>query len=141
MALTLEKNHLDRLRTLGVSSLYLFGSRAQGIARPNSDYDFAVLLHDASVVKPGKNTLPLYQKFYDLLTDVIPTGSGNLIVDIIFLQSGVSLELQANVVKYGVVLFDEAPRARLDYEQQVMMRIADLRPIIDMMDQAILQRI
>ena len=128
----------ERLRENGVMTVYLFGSHAQGIATQNSDIDFGILLHDSSLVKPGKDILPLYQEMYRILSDVHPTSE---IVDIVFLQSGVSLELQANVVRHGKLLMDEVPMKRAAYEEQVMLRSADFAPLLRMMDEAILERI
>lgn len=142
MTLRLTKTDQQKLKKLGVSTLYLFGSHAQGTSGPTSDLDFAILLHDSLRVKPGNDTLPLYQKLYDFLSDFIPPGRNEpTTIDIVFLQSGVSLELQANVVKYGKILFDDDPRQRADYEAQVMNRMADLRPLLNIMSQAILERI
>lgn len=142
MAIRLKKTDKNRLRELGVSTLYLFGSHAQDTAGPLSDIDVAVLLHDPVRVKPGISTMPLYLKLYNLLSDLIPPGAAEpTTIDIVLLQSGVSLELQANVVKYGKVLLDDDPRSRADYEAQVMMRMADMRPFLHMMSQATLERI
>lgn len=142
MKFRLTKKQQEHLRKLGVSTLYVFGSHAQGVAGPLSDYDFAVLLEDPTCVKFGVDKMDLYNALYDILTELIPSGrSEPAVVDIVFLQSGVSLELQANVVKHGQALFDENPRGRADYEAQVMTRMADMRPIMNMIDKAILERI
>lgn len=139
--ISVTQQQKSRLRELGVSSLYLFGSHAQGVAGAASDFDFAVLMQDSSRVHPYADVMPLYQSLYDILTSVLPGVSIDPVVDIVFLQGGVSLELQANVVKHGRLLFDEDPSVRADYEAQVMMRMADLSPIIQAMDKAILQRL
>lgn len=131
----------SKLRTLGVVSLYLFGSHAEGVATEKSDYDFAVLMSDASLVKPGRSTQELYQQLYESLAPICLKDVANQVVDIIFLQSGVSLELQANVVEFGKLLLDDDPELRANYEEQVMLRMADIRPILDEMDKTILERI
>ena len=122
-------------------AVYLFGSRADGLENELSDYDFSFMMADSSLVKPGKDVLPLYQKLYEFLDPLCPRSSKNDVIDIIFLQSGVSMELQANVVMHGKLLFDDVPQQRADYESQVMMRAADLEPIIKTMDQIIINRI
>lgn len=130
-----------KLLELDVIAVYLFGSRAEGLQREGSDYDFAFLLKDGSPVKPGKNFQNLYQEIYEILVAKCFKDLGKGLVDIVFLQSGVSLELQANVVKHGKLLLDQDPEKRVDFEEQVMMRIADLRPIINQMDEDIIARI
>lgn len=135
------KRDEDSLRKSGVMTVYLFGSRAEGLENELSDYDFAFLLTDSSLVKPGKDVLPLYQKLYEFLSPLCTHGAKSDVIDIVFLQSGVSLELQANVVKNGKILFDDNPQKRADYEAQVMMRMADMQPIIRVMDDNIINRI
>lgn len=139
--INLQDDDKNALRKLGVAALYLFGSRAAGVEGPLSDYDFGILLKDSSLVKPGNDTQKLYQALYDFLSPLCPRTLENDVIDIIFLQSGVSLELQAHIVRDGKVLFDENPILRADYEAQVMMRMADFQPILNIFDQAILDRI
>lgn len=129
------------LEKIGVCALYLFGSRAEGTDGPLSDYDFAVLFRDSLLVKPGRKIDFLYQSLYSLLSDISPRTTKNDVIDIVFLQNGVSLELQAHVVKNGIILFENDADFRADYESQVMIRMADFRPILDIMDQSILSRL
>ncbi|OGQ44559.1 MAG: hypothetical protein A3H42_06175 [Deltaproteobacteria bacterium RIFCSPLOWO2_02_FULL_46_8] len=135
--ISLSGKQRQRLRDLGVVTLYLFGSRAQGVAGSLSDYDYGVL----TSTKGHKSGDDLYMALYDFLSPISPRTLKNDVIDIVFLQSGVSLELQANVVEHGVVLFDDDPDLRAEYEAQVMMRMADIRPMLQGIDQAILQRI
>lgn len=138
--ITLTTQQKDELRKIGISAVYLFGSHAQGTASAGSDLDLAVLFSVSARVKPGANTLPLYEKLYDTFSDSLP-GDRDTPMDIVFLQSGVSLELQANVVRNGKLLLDDEPLKRGQYEEQVMIRAADFSPILRMMDNAILERI
>ena len=131
----------NKLRSLGVTTLYLFGSRAQGVAGPLSDYDYAVLLREPSALKDYRAKGNLYDAIYDLLSPVSPRTLKNDVIDIVFLQSGVSLELQANVVRHSIVIFDDDPDSRADYEAQVMVRFADFKPVLNQIDHAILERI
>lgn len=137
-AVSLTTEQERALAEQGVMTVYLFGSFAQGIATERSDIDFAVLMRDAAQVKPEKDILPIYQVLYRILSDVVP---GARTVDIVFLQNGVSLELQGNVVRHGKLLMDLEPLKRGAYEEQVMMRAADFAPILRIMDKAILERI
>lgn len=130
-----------KTRKLGVMSIYIFGSRAEGLANELSDYDFGVLLFNPALVKPGMDVLPLYHELYDFFDPLCPRTEKNDIIDIVFLQGGVSLELQANVVKNGKVIFDECPEKRAEYEAQVMLRMADMQPVLKSMDRDIINRI
>lgn len=140
MHIQLNPDQKKELRKSGVMTVYLFGSHAQGTASPSSDVDIAVLLAESLQVKPGTNILPLYQKLFDVFSEYVPSDHDTPI-DIVFLQSGVSLELQANVIRFGKLLLDDDPRKRADYEEQVMIRAADFAPILHLMDKAILERI
>lgn len=140
-SLTITKKEQEKLRGFDVCTVYLFGSRAEGIPTELSDYDFGILLNDSLRVKPGHDTTELYQKLFDFLSPLCPRTAKNDVIDIVFLQSGVSLELQANVVSHGKIIFDENPELRAKYEEQVMIRMADIKPILDIMDRAILARI
>ncbi len=125
-----------RLRKLGVVSLYLFGSRAQGVAGPRSDFDFAVLMGSAGHQR-GDAT---YDALYDLLSPLCPRTLQNDVLDMVFLDDA-GLELKTHVLRYGKVLFDADPRARLQFEEQTMLEYADYKPILDTFDRAILQRV
>ena len=125
------------LQALGVSSLYLFGSRAQGKAGPLSDYDFAVLMkvnHDKSAHKRGGD---VYDQLYDILSPFCPRTLQNDIIDIVFLDSA-PLELRMHVVRYGQPIFDLNPQARLNFEEHTTLQYCDYRPLLNMFDQAIL---
>jgi len=141
MPIKFSAKNKKEFRSLGVITVYLFGSRAQSVAGPLSDYDYAVLLAQPSILKNYRAKAHLYDAIYDILSPLSPRTLDNDVIDIVFLQSGVSLELQANVVKHSIVLFDDDPDSRADYEAQVMIRFADVKPILHQIDQAILARI
>jgi len=52
--ITISKTDQNKLAALGVQSLYLFGSRAQGVEGPLSDYDFGVLMESEGHKRGGK---------------------------------------------------------------------------------------
>ncbi len=126
----------NRLRELGVIALYLFGSHAQGVAGPRSDFDFAVLMD-----RPGHQRGDAsYDALYDLLSPLCPRTLQNDVIDIVFLHDA-GLELKMHVIRYGKVLFEADARARLRFEQQAALEYADFKPILDTFDRAILQRV
>lgn len=123
----------EQLKKLGVVALYLFGSRAQGVAGPQSDFDFAVLM-DTEGYQRGSD---LYNRLYDILAPLCPRTLANDVIDIVFLRDA-PLELQFHVIRYGVVLFDRDPRARLRFEEQTVLAYCDFQPILSLFDRALL---
>lgn len=121
------------LRRLGVRSFYLFGSRALGKEGPRSDFDFAALMDHAGY-RRGDAT---YDAMYDLLSPLCPRTLENDVIDIVFLNDA-PLELKTHVVRYGKVLFDADPKARLCFEERTLKSRADFQPILEETDRAIL---
>lgn len=137
MDLKLSKQDKDHLKALDVAALYLFGSRAQGIAGPLSDYDFAVLMKKPGDKRGGK----VYDQLYEILFPLCrPRTLQNDVIDIIFLRDA-PLELRFHVIRYGQVLFDAQPLRRLRFEVETQLLYSDYRPILDMFDNAILATI
>ena len=136
MNLRFSKQDKNRLKTLGVVALYLFGSRAQGLAGPLSDYDFAVLMKEPGQKRGGE----VYNQLYEILSPLCPRTLKNDIIDIIFLRD-TQLELRFHVIRYGKVLFDAQPLRRLRFEVETQLLYNDYRPILDMFDKAILATI
>ena len=135
-AIVLSEQQQYDLRALGVKALYLFGSRAQGTAGPLSDFDFGILMNKRGHSRGGK----LYQKLYDVLSPSCPRTLENDVIDIVFLRDA-PLELRFHVIRYGKVLLDTDPRARLDFEEKTTLEYCDFRPLLDRQDEAILAAI
>ena len=72
-----------KLRDLPVSALVLFGSRTQGLARENSDYDIGVLVSNRAVLEDEKKRKNLYNSLYDILSTNIAKLTN---IDIVFLE-------------------------------------------------------
>jgi len=130
-----------KLTREGVVTLYLFGSRVYDLEHSESDFDFGVLVKNPSVVNTISKKQALYLKLFDILSDAIHSMQANPVIDIVFLQEDVSLELKAHVISKGVVLFDSDPNLRAYFEEYIMIRMADFRSILNEMDKAILNRI
>ena len=125
------KMHLRaELRKMGVSVVYLFGSRATGRESHTSDVDIGVVLKE-----PIEDTRSLYKILYELLSSIYPYSRP----DIVFLHKA-SLALQYFAIKDGKVIFEEDPRFRADYENRVINQYLDFRPILDMFDRASMKR-
>ncbi|MBI4127029.1 MAG: nucleotidyltransferase domain-containing protein, partial [Deltaproteobacteria bacterium] len=122
----------DEFRHLGVQAAYLFGSRAQGVTGPLSDYDYAVLVEETGHTRGDD----LHEKLYDLFASMSPRTLENDVIDIVFLKD-VGLELRFHVIRYGKVLFDGDQKARLDFETITTLLYCDYRPILDQFDRTI----
>lgn len=131
--ITFSELEKQQLAGLGVTAVYLFGSRAQGIEGPLSDYDFGVLVEQVKQRRGGK----LYNKLYDLLAPHCPRTLKNDILDIVFLRDA-PLELRFHVIRYGRILYDPSPIERLQFETQTVLEYCDFRPILDQVDRTIL---
>ncbi|MEW6610311.1 MAG: nucleotidyltransferase domain-containing protein [Patescibacteria group bacterium] len=124
------------LKDLGVTALYLFGSRALYVEGPLSDYDFGVLMQREGHARGDE----AYQQLYDVLSPLCPRTQENDIIDIVFLRDA-PLELRYHVIRYGRVIFDNDSRARLRFEEHTTLAYCDYRPLLTMFDQMILARI
>ena len=108
---------------------------------PMSDFDFAVLVKDPLALKTAVGREILYSALYDVLTDAIAPQTTDPVLDIVFLQRDISLELKAHVISKGKILMDEDPNTRANEESYIMIRMADMQPVLAKMDKAILERI
>ncbi|MBI5004202.1 nucleotidyltransferase domain-containing protein [Candidatus Kaiserbacteria bacterium] len=113
----------EKLVALGVAVLYLHGSRARGTAREDSDYDIGVVFAD-----PKKAILDMHQygMLYGVLNDIYPDHIDGPKLDIALLQRA-NAALQMSAINYGIVLFENDPKVRADYEEGVVKRYDDYR--------------
>ncbi|MBI2981216.1 MAG: nucleotidyltransferase domain-containing protein [Deltaproteobacteria bacterium] len=125
----------QRLEDLGLATLYLFGSRAQGISRSLSDYDFGLLLKDPLLIKNGSQKL--YQEIYEILEGEV---SKRVNLDIVFLD-GAPLQLRYHVIRYGKVLLNADPSRRGDFEERTLEEHADFEPYRRLFEESTLARI
>ena len=123
---SMKKKIKEEIRKLGVSIIYIFGSRAVGRGSALSDIDIGVVLKNHSV---AEETRALYNKLYGLLSDQYPESK----LDLVFLQTA-PLALQFFAVRDGKVLFEEDPRYTADYEKCVIQQYLDFRPVLDLFD-------
>lgn len=130
----------QELAKLGVATVYLFGSRAEGTAHDLSDYDFALVMKDHQQLPRERLFSDLYQKVYDILSPLCPRTYPNDIIDIIFLEQ-IPLELQSHIIQKGKVIMDTDPVSRLNQEASIMLRFADFAPYRLAMRNTLLARI
>lgn len=117
-----------------VEAVYLFGSRALGREHPLADYDYAVLLKEKGYKKGDS----VYDSLYEIFSEISPRGLKNDVIDIVFLKD-IGLELKFHVVRYGKVLYDADPQARVNFESDTMLSYCDYRPLLDEFDRNILE--
>lgn len=129
-----ERHFLERL---GVMAVMLFGSRALGLSRAGSDYDFGVLLKDKSVLKLPVERKKTYCGLYEMLSDKINELAD---IDIVFLEDAPA-ELQTHAAKYGVLTYEAVPGAFADFKEYVMIMEGDFEPYKKLFQQAILSRL
>jgi predicted nucleotidyltransferase len=118
----------DRLEELeklfiehGVVLAYLFGSQAEGTARPSSDIDIAVLLPPGT---PREKCFDVRLNLTNALMDVFHKDD----VDVVILNEAPPL-LAHQVVKYGRIVYeDSATRPAVDFVVHTAARYSDTRP-------------
>lgn len=85
------------LRAAGARFAFLFGSRAEGTAKPESDLDVAAWFGRARVLPWEIRGLP----------------DG---VDVVVLDGGLDLTLAGRIALHGRLLFDDDPPARVEWQ-------------------------
>lgn len=109
-----------KLRAIGVTTAYIFGSQAQGNSGPLSDYDIAVLLDEK--INP--------QKYFNLklkLNSEFSTFLKTDKIDLVILNNAPSI-LTMNVISHGKTLFDQNKKYRVAFETYAMARYFDRLP-------------
>jgi uncharacterized protein len=84
-----------------IKLVYFFGSQAEGLAGPISDYDFAVYLDEKS-----------RDKIYDIrfkLMDEIGRSLKTDKIDVVILNTTESPEIKYAIIKDGILLYEKEP--------------------------------
>ena len=90
-----------------IAKVILFGSRAKGISKPGSDYDFLIVLKD----KDRKITDEIYDVVTDFLTEYGVDISLKVYNEKIFQQlSSIPTPFMASVLKTGKELWSQKSR-------------------------------
>ena len=109
----------------GISALLVFGSRASGTERPDSDLDVAVL---PSVGRDPKARRDLQTHLAVALADLSPEGR----VDVVFLDEATDL-LRQRVLESGRLLICRDPVAFRDLRVRTMREYGDREWVRDLM--------
>ena len=104
---------------LEVAAVYLFGSRAKGTARSDSDYDIAVLFPEGIEALSRLDMTALIQ---DRLSRSLGAAA-----DVIDLNSAPDI-LAFQVLRYGRLLIRRDEHARIGYEVALRKRYMDFDP-------------
>lgn len=112
----------------GLDALWIFGSRATGSARPNSDWDLAALFR----TRPDPAELFELRGEFELLAGVP--------IDLIDLD-GASPVLARQVAKYGRLVVENNRRRRIEFIAHVPGRYEDLCIVRRAAEQSLIERI
>jgi uncharacterized protein len=113
----------------GVAVAYLFGSRADGTARPDSDHDVAVLFAEPEPALDATVALG------DALAEVLGTP-----VDVVDLDRS-ELELRGRVAEQGRLLYSADEPRRVAFEVDARIRWIEFRPVLEETTRSYLRRV
>ncbi len=115
-----------------VVAVYLFGSIAEGKARPGSDIDIAVLFDDnISMEERFDRRLTFITHLEDLLKSE---------VDVTDLLAS-NLAFQHRVLRKGKLLFERDKKKRIYYETNLRREYFDFKPYLERYEKAALKRL
>ncbi len=100
--------------------MYLFGSTARGVARPDSDVDVAVLF---DVPQPSALSAPRF-----VIEGELEAALGKP-VDLVVLNDA-PVDLRIRVLRDGHLLIDRIPAARIAFEVRTRNEAFDLEPVL-----------
>ncbi len=117
-----KKELLALFKSYEILAVYLFGSRADGTAREDSDYDFGVLFDSSS--KQGKRLAIIMEieekavKILDKPVDIIPLDK-------------VSIEKKFLIISKGILIFSKDEHKRTDFEELAIRDYLDFKPFLE----------
>jgi len=137
MKLVFNSKERELLERLDINALILFGSQAQRMAGPLSDFDIGALIKDkAALYFPEKR-----KQIYDTLYEILEKRIKRLVnIDIVFLEAA-PYELRAHVMKHGKAVFEARPGAFADFKAAVMEQYADFAPLREIFHRGVLSQI
>jgi len=122
----MKREFKEKLKSLGMAVVYLFGSKAIRRASPLSDTDLGIVLRQ---LRPDQDTRTLYNTLFKIFSDLYPDSR----VDIVFLQRA-PLALQFSAIRDGKIIFEDDPVFRADYEHLVVKQYLDFHPVLELFD-------
>ena len=100
-----------------VQLAYLFGSRASGAARPESDFDIGILLHETSARAERGSTIRR-------LAGRLGREVSSALLDIVILNDAPAL-LRHRILRDGVVLYEQTPEVRVRFAIRTIREYQD----------------
>jgi hypothetical protein len=116
-----EKLNRIFLRYPRIKLVYLFGSQAKGESGPLSDYDFAVYFDE----KDPKKMFDIKLELMGQLSMILGTDK----VDIAILNLSEMPEFKFNVIKEGILIYEEEP-FRVIVEPKILNEYFDFKLIL-----------
>lgn len=103
-------------------AVYLFGSRAEGTANEQSDYDFGILFDSSAKMDDiAVALLELEERMTDIL---------NSEVDVVLLNTA-SIEQKYMVISQGVLIYSKNEDERTDFEDIAIKEYLDFKPFLE----------
>ncbi|MBC7189702.1 nucleotidyltransferase domain-containing protein [Candidatus Aerophobetes bacterium] len=120
----------EKLESLGVVAILIFGSVIDGTFHKGSDIDFAVLFKDKTVIL--KDPVKIYGEIYDELSE---NFKGK--IDIVYLHES-PLSLQFNAVTEGKLLFCSDIEFFYEYKDKIVMQYLDFKYFENIFNEALI---
>ena len=117
----------------GVQVAYLFGSRATGRARPDSDVDLAVLWGEDV---PSSDYFPRRLELIGATMEAFRTDD----VDVVVLNEAPPL-LAVEVLREGHLLYNRNDRLRVDFQIRALREYRDTAPLRRLLAEALEARV
>lgn len=122
----LEKHKKEKLfalfRNNNILAVYLFGSRADGTAFADSDYDFGILLRETPALEKASSIM---MEIQDEAAKIL-----NSKIDVVVLNTA-TIEQKFLIISRGLLLFSEDDNLRTDFEDVTIRDYLDFKPFLD----------
>lgn len=103
---------------------YLFGSRATGHEKPNSDFDIAI--YPINSLSSKMETLTYLSQIEIRLENILKTDK----IDLINLRDATPL-LRFKIIKNGVLIFEKSKNERVNLVTKWLSEYFDIKPFLD----------
>ncbi len=111
-----------------IVAIYVYGSIIQGRLRNDSDIDIAIL---PSFETNDFEKLQLISKVAAIISSVLKTIGTNREVSVLDMRGRyVSIQLLYNIITKGLLLYDNNPIERIDFENAVKREYFDFIPYV-----------
>lgn len=112
-------------RQLDVILVYFHGSRARGKERPDSDYDFAVLLNDLRSWEPWEKIERL-DKLGEAIAQILNVGRDQIDIQDL---GDMPVTIAMNVITHGRCVWEGEKSLDVHFRRQTLNRYQDFEPI------------